>query len=141
MIDRAATLIDEIRQLKIQYVNEVGSGRRAWPRSIKERVFELSDLGIPAKAIGEKTGVPAETVNSWRFQRRHGVDKRFHALAVKPELPEIAKTGTVTVTDKIPKNPYSILVTLPDGIRVEGFDANAIAIIVCALKARGGSCS
>ncbi len=102
-------------------------GSSIWMRASK--ISFIFTTGTIASS-GEKTGVPAETVNSWRFQRRQGVDKRFHALAVKPELPEIAKTGTVTMTDKMPKNPYSILVTLPDGIRVESFDANAIAVNV-----------
>jgi hypothetical protein len=142
MIDRAETLMDEVRQLRAQYVNEVGSGRRVWPRSIKTRVLELEQMGIPPKVIAAKTGVPGETIASWRFHRRHGVDKRFHALAVKSGLPEIANSGTVTVTtNKMPKNPGSILVTLVDGIRIESVDADAIATILCALKAGGSSCS
>lgn len=141
MIDHAETLMDEVRQIRTQYVNEVGSGRRVWPRSIKTRILELEQIGIPPKIIAAKTGVPSETIASWRFHRRHGVDKRFHALAVKPSLPEIAKTGTVTVTDKMSKNPYSILVTMPDAIRVESSDANAIATILCALKTGVSSCS
>lgn len=142
MIDRAETLMDEVRQLRTQYVNEVGSGRRVWPRSIKARILELEQVGIPPKIIAAKTGVPSETIASWRFHRRHGVDKRFHALAVKSALPEIAKSGTVTVaTDKMSKISVSILVTMPDGMRIESVDANAIATILCALKDRGSSCS
>ena len=142
MIDRAETLMDEVRQLRTQYVNEVGSGRRVWPRSIKTRILELEQVGIPPKIIAAKTGVPSETIASWRFHRRHGVDKRFHALAVKSALPEIAKPGTVTVTtNKMSKNSDSILVTLPDGIRIESGDANAIVTILCALKVGGSSCS
>jgi hypothetical protein len=41
----------------------------------------------------------------------------------------------------MPKNSDSILVTLPDGIRIESVDANAIATILCALKAGGPQCS
>ena len=142
MIDRAEALMDEVRQLRMQYVNEVGSGRRVWPRSIKTRILELEQIGIPPKVIAAKTGVPSETIASWRFHRRHGVDKRFHALAVKSAFPEIAKSGTVTATtDKMPKNFGSILVTLTDGIRIESVDADAIARILCALKAGGLPCS
>lgn len=142
MIDRAETLMDEVRQLRTQYVNEVGSGRRVWPRSIKARILELEQVGIPPKIIAAKTGVPSETIASWRFHRRHGVDKRFHALAVKSALPEIAKPGTVTVTtNEMPKNGGSIVATLPGGIRIESADANAIATILCALKNGRSLCS
>jgi hypothetical protein len=142
MIDHAETLMDEVRQLRTQYVNEVGSGRRVWPRSIKTRILELEQVGIPPKIIAAKTGVPSETIASWRFHRRHGVDKGFHALAVKSALPEIAKSGTVTVTtNKMSKNSDSILVTLPDGLRIESVNVNAIVTILCALKVGSSSCS
>ena len=142
MIERAEILMDEIRQLRTQYVNAVGAGRRVWPRSIKARILELEQVGIPPKVIAVKTGVPSETIASWRFHRRHGVDKRFHALAVKSALPEIPKSGTVTVTEnKMPKNSDSILVTLADGTRIKSTNAAAIATILCALKAGGLSCS
>lgn len=142
MIDRAETLMDEVRQLREQYVNEVGSGRRVWPRSIKTRILELEQVGIPPKIIAAKTGVPSETIASWRFHRRHGVDKRFHALAVKSGIPEIAKSGTVTVTaNKMTKSSGSIVVTLPDGIRIESADTDAIVTILCALRTGDPSCS
>jgi hypothetical protein len=142
MIDHAETLMDEVRQLRTQYVNEVGSGRRVWPRSIKTRILELEQVGIPPKIIAAKTGVPSETIASWRFHRRHGVDKGFHALAVKSALPETAKSGTVTVTtNKMSKNSDSILVTLPDGLRIESVNVNAIVTILCALKVGSSSCS
>ena len=64
MIDRAETLMDEVRQLRTQYVNEVGSGRRVWPRSIKARILELEQVGIPPKIIAAKTGVPVCVGNS-----------------------------------------------------------------------------
>ena len=41
MVDRAEQLISEIRQIKAQYVKEVGRGRRAWPQAIKGRIAEL----------------------------------------------------------------------------------------------------
>lgn len=141
MVDRAESLMDEIRQLKVQYVNEVGTGRRVWPRSIKERIFELVDLGLPAAVIAKKTSISSETISSWKFQRRHGVDKRFHALSVKTALPAIANPGTVTVPEnKIPKNPSLIVMTWPDGLRIESTDAQKLSTIAVALRAKGAPC-
>jgi hypothetical protein len=63
-------LMQEISDLRSQYVAEVGSGRRVWPRSIKERVTALDEMGVSAKQISQKSGVGYATILQWRFKRR-----------------------------------------------------------------------
>src|SRR4051794_6733469 len=108
MVNRAENLISEIKQIKSQYVKEVGRGRRVWPRSIKDRVAELDSLGVSARIVATETGIPYETVTLWRHKRRKaGVV--FHSVAVLPEaVPSISKAATVTVaksemSDEIPQ--------------------------------------
>ena len=72
MVDKASGLNGEIRQIKAQYVVEVGEGRRVWLKSIKTWVAELDELGIPAKQVAERSGIPHETVILWRYKRRRG---------------------------------------------------------------------
>jgi transposase-like protein len=151
MVEEAKVLIDEIQQLRTQYVAEVGRGRRVWPRSIKERIIRLDQLGLPAKIIADRTGVPNETIASWRHKVRHGLNKNFHVVTVQPEasatrsFPELSKSVAVTVPeDKIPSPPSTvfgskalIVVTTPKGIRIEAAEPKAIIDILSGL-AKGG---
>jgi hypothetical protein len=59
-------LIDEIRQIREQYLPEVGSGSRvSWPESIRSRVLALARLGVARKRIAELTEIPAATIFLW----------------------------------------------------------------------------
>jgi hypothetical protein len=126
MQDQAEILVHEIRQLREQYTAEVGHGRRVWPRSIKERVEKLDEIGITAKQISQETGIGYETILQWRFKRRQRVKRQFHEVSVTPETKAIAKIGTVAVP-KIsqPKKVAKIgtvTVTTPEGFRIETSD-------------------
>jgi hypothetical protein len=122
-------VVDEIKQIRAQYANEVGEGRRAWPRSIRSRVDELEDHGLKPKLIAEMTGVPYETVCYWRYTRKSTDKKSFHAIAVvTPKEKDVARpeknlTVTVKSTAKssIPSNsvPLAVTVTTPDGLKME----------------------
>lgn len=149
MVEEARILIDEIRQLKTQYVAEVGQGRRVWPRSIKERIIRLDQLGLSSKIIADKTGVPNETIASWRHKVRHGLNKNFHILSVQSStsLPELSKSVTVTVPvpdDKIPsplvalESKTPIIVVTPNGLRIESIEPKSIIEILIGLSQLGG---
>lgn len=134
MIDRASTLIDEISQIKAQYMAEVGTGRRAWPKSIKTRVAELDGLGIPAKGVAQRTGIPYETVILWRYKRRQaGKSGGFHELRVaEAKLPTISKCVTVTAPKSEMPNPLTM--TTPEGYRIEGLSEEMLMRLIAGLR-------
>lgn len=129
MADQIENLIQEITQLKAQWIAEVGEGRRKWPRSIKERVEKLDDdMGMPAKQISVETGIGYETLLSWRFTRRQKFKRQFHQIQVETPTKAIAKIDTVTVpkiaeSKKIGKIG-TVTVTTPDGFKIETLDVD-----------------
>jgi hypothetical protein len=126
MQDQAVNLMSEIFQLREQYTAEVGQGRRVWPRSIKERVEKLDEIGIAAKQISQQTGIGYETILQWRFKRRQRVKRQFHEVSVVPETKAIAKIDTVTVPKKSSSKKFAkigtVTVTTPEGFRIETSD-------------------
>ena len=121
-MDRAAQLIDEITQLTIQYKNEVPGGRRAWPKSIKERVFELVDSGAKRGEICERTGIAYHTIHGWLDQRKASLPATFEQVAVVAEVPTKRKrrgprkSSTVTVKNEV----VTVTVKTPNGYVIEG---------------------
>ena len=143
MVDEVARLFSEIQQIKAQYVAEVGRGRRVWPRSIKERIAKLDELGLPPKAIAEKTEVPYDTIILWRYKRRTSGPAVFHELSVGrvASLPIISKSATVTVPTKemsLEGNPAPLRLTTPDGFVIEGFSEAAVIAFIARIRASGG---
>lgn len=128
MLTEAERLIGEIRQIKEQYQIEVGSKRRPWLKSIRERIEALERLGVGAKTISFDTGVPYHTILQWQFlKRKKSKTNEFHQLTVaelKPSIP----TSTVTVAGT-PKTIATVTVTTPSGFRIEG-SAEAICKIL-----------
>jgi transposase-like protein len=155
MVDQASRLIEEIQQIKAQYVAEVGKGRRVWPRSIKERAARLDEMGVPAKALAKQTGISYETLILWRYNRRHAQPGGFHEVKVeaRPALPvptaamskvnSISKSTTVTATNfEMPPGHSAmqgaVRVTTPNGFVVEGLDSAAVALLIDTLSRSGG---
>jgi hypothetical protein len=60
-------LVDEIQQIIAQYKSEIrcGSGRVAWPESVRTRVISLARLEVPKKQIADLTDIPLATVFLW----------------------------------------------------------------------------
>ena len=143
MLDFMSTteLIEEIKQISIQYNSEVGRGRKAWPKSIKERVAKLFEAGLRATAIAERTGLAYFTVLKWRppgqkkaLRRRS--EPRFKELAIVET--ESAPIVSVTVP-QIPAKPNASLdseiaivtVTNPEGFKI---DVRGIALAAKLLR-------
>ena len=120
MEDEAKSLIDEVRQMREQYQTEVGTaGRKAWPRSIKERVMRLDKMSLGTKRVAELTGVPYETILQWRYTAKHHGKKQFHALAVV----DSKQTATVTVPALQAEsvlNNATVTVAAANGLKIEG---------------------
>ena len=134
MVQEAERLITEIKQIKEQYQIEVGSKRRPWPRSIRERIELLEKLGVRSKVIAMDTGVPYHTILQWQFlKRKKSKAVGFHQLAVK-ESKSMVPASAVTVTTG-PRAVATVTVTTPLGFKIEG-PAEAICKI---LKSNRGS--
>lgn len=118
-------LIEEIKQITLQYRAEVSSGRKPWPNSIITRVQELISSGLTIKKISDLTGIPYYSILNWRHRgQMNKKEKSFHVVAVKPSNQITEKTVTVTVPTSINK-VATVTVTTPDGyqIKIEGFEA------------------
>jgi hypothetical protein len=117
MNNRLTILCDEIKQIHEQYVQQVGpSGRKAWPKAIKERALEVDRLVNSTKEAAELTGLSADLFYYWRSQAKKS---GFKSLAVVEK-----KSPSVTVT-----------VTTPKGYMIEGLPADMALEFL--LKVRG----
>jgi len=118
-------LIQEIKDIKSQWENEVGpSGRKVWPKAIKQRIFRLIDQKVPRRDIAQKTGVPYETINVWvhkGLKRKALTAQSFHPISVKNEI------ATVTVPYP-PKN--EITFKTPKGYEIHGLGVSEILAII-----------
>lgn len=119
MVKEAERLIGEIKQIKEQYQVEVGSKRRPWPKSVRERIDALERLGVKAKTIAGDTGVPYHTILQWQFlKRKKSKTNEFHQLTVaEPKSAVLAPTVTVKAETKI---FATVTVTTPSGFKIEG---------------------
>jgi hypothetical protein len=108
---RRDELLQDIREMTAQYRAEIPGGRKAWPKSIREKVLELSRLGMKASAIAEATGLTYFTVHGWKKRA-----PAFSAVA-------ITKAATVTVPI-LPAGPAlppaTVTVTTKSGLKIEG---------------------
>lgn len=58
-------LLDEITQIREQYVREVPGQRRSWPESLRARVLALARLGVQPSKIAKMTGISRASVFLW----------------------------------------------------------------------------
>ncbi len=126
MTERSENLIQEIIQIREQYFAEVGEDkRRAWPKSIRDRMLELCSQKYNRKELAKRTGIPYETIMQWLYVQRHAT-KMFQPVHIQDD---------VTVTPNSPPMPIktelnsTVTVTFPDGCRVEGSPGAVIEVI------------
>jgi len=132
---RATQLINEIRDLTEQYHAEVGSQRKPWPNSIRERVIELVATGMSRKETAEATRVPYDTINQWFFKKSQEQKDSFHTVTVTNKKPG-SKLNLATVTVPKTKNITSssspagkVHVTTPKGYKLEGEPCDLIEVL------------
>jgi hypothetical protein len=121
MSSESDRLLAEIKQIKQQYQHEVGSKRRPWPRSIRDRISALEKMGVSPREISDGSGVPYHTILQWKFlKRKLDKNKSFHPMVVNNEgdLP-VKSPPTVTVKTDL-KPSRTVTVTTPLGFRIEG---------------------
>lgn len=128
MTVQSENLIQEIIQVREQYFAEVGEDkRRAWPKSIRDRMLELCSQKYNRKELAKRTGIPYETIMQWLYVQRHAT-KMFQPVHIQDD-------ATVTVAPKSAPMPIktesnsTVTVTFPDGCRVEGSLGAVIEVI------------
>lgn len=117
-ISELEKLLGELAQLQGQYKSEVPGARKAWPRSIKERVAKVAELGVSSAEIARQTKIPYYTIHGWAKSQSRKAPGKFREIAVvaarqAPAPPaSVAESGTVTVT-------------MPNGCKIEGLSSSA----------------
>jgi transposase-like protein len=112
----AEQLFDEVRQIMIQYKKEVdGVGGYRWPKSLKERIAKLIELGVPRRRIANETGFPRATIYAWfrRPRKQEGQSGQFIPMSVLSKSP-------VSRLDLDPVKSSHISIKLPNGIEISG---------------------
>lgn len=116
-------LYNEIREIYCQYKLEVPNGRRTWPVSIKSRILELWKLGVSTNEIASKTELPAQTMYSWRQNRKKAnetflpipiIKKRHHKLSL-----QLSQLESKTNLMHKPDPTITVTVIISDQIRLE----------------------
>lgn len=126
-------IFSEIKQIKEQYAREVSGRRRPWPKSIKDRVWKLNELGHSLHSIAREIAIPYMTLKSWERKRCSS----FRAVKVRglgaSRLPTTVDRLTAdrsTVEGTTAQDQSSASVILPSGIRIEGLDFESL-IVLC----------
>lgn len=118
-------LIDELKQIKVQYESEVGTGgRKVWPRSIRDRVAQLFTANLSGVKVAEQTGLPYYTDLKWRPRQKPRGRNAFRELAVVKSAPLNSKNlATVTESQNFERfevqKVATVTMTTPDGYRLE----------------------
>ena len=136
-------LVAEIQQIITQYKSEIrhGSGRVAWPESVRTRVISLARLEVPKKQIADLTDIPIATVFLWTRSipsRGRGRPPLHPASELEPgfrELPRASgsqyKTTVVgmnALTEKMAiDSPIGLVIETPGGFRITGFSSEKSA--------------
>lgn len=129
-------VIQEIKQIAIQYKAEVGSRRKPWPKAIITRVQDLISQGLTIKKISEITEIPYYSILNWRHRGQMAkAEKKFHAIAVVDQ-----KAATVTVPSNMKLKTALVTVTTPDGFEIK-IDGDIISALELLKALRGNRCS
>jgi hypothetical protein len=121
-------LYREIRELFEQYKLEVPKKRRPWPVSIQTRVMALWKMGISSHTIEAETGLPAQTMYSWR-QRIKQEKPGFLPATVVQKRRHRSNASNVPLSQSEVR-PITVTVIVGNGIRLEGVPIDRVAQIV-----------
>lgn len=129
IMDRVNELYTEIRQIYQQYLKEVPKKRRPWPESIKARILELWRLGVSSHQISLETGLPTQTMYSWRQKLKKSDSGFLPVPIVKKRHRRSNFDIQLSQLEAEVKNPTVTVIT-PDGFRIEGVPTSEVAIIM-----------
>lgn len=116
-------IFDEIRQIRTQYESEVGRARKAWPKSIRERVVRLSRLGLRYKKIAERSGISANTIYTWMPRQEKHSKGELTLISLPVSVPE--PQGRHTKKLRHEKTP-TVTVKIGDQIKITGLRASEV---------------
>jgi hypothetical protein len=132
----ATEMVAEIKQIHEQYLAEVGvGGHKVWPRSIRDRIFELVENVGSVKAASDMCGISCQTIYQWRSDLKKN---NFKSLTVVESAP---KSTTVTVPkvnlESRPKeSSTTVTVITPGGFTIKGLKASDALKILLKLGIR-----
>jgi hypothetical protein len=134
-------ILDELQQICEQYRREMPSKRKPWPESIRERIFQLRDLGLSFHTISVETGIPAMTLYSWGPDGKTRKRRKRGGAFLPVKVVEAATPTTVTVKHDTRPPPEesrrslgTVTIVLTTGIRVEGLDVASAADLLRRLS-------
>jgi hypothetical protein len=133
-------LLAEIKQIRTQYLAEVGTGGyKVWPKSIRDRVLVFADLVGSTRKAAEACEISAETIYQWRAEAKKSKFKM---------LPVVERSSkSVTITDPNRTNlkplvqsevttPATVTVTTPEGFVFSGLDQAQVLALLFKLRAQ-----
>lgn len=124
MDDKVTALFSELSQICEQYKREVPGGRRAWPKSIKDRVFALQRLGISAHQVAKQVPIPYMTIVSWNAaERKKGKFLPVKVVKGEPTTVTVASRARRDQKHRGPAPVTTVTVVTPTGFRIEGLPA------------------
>lgn len=145
MNDRIQNLFSELEQICEQYKEQVPGRRRAWPKAVKERIEELSLLGVNGYEVSKRIPVPYMTIVSWRSKAKSRDSSSPGFLPVKIVDEKRPTTVTVKRRGRKPKQSSTqasntlttVTVVAPNGFRIEGLPIEfAMSLMTSAAVAR-----
>lgn len=118
-MDRQEQLLSELKQISEQYAKEVSGKRRAWPKSIRERVIAARREHISFERICAATGIPLQTMYSWRIGGERA--SAFLPVRVAPKAPYVQQPLLESRRRGSRTRPTTTVVVVVVGkVRIEG---------------------
>jgi transposase len=128
--ERVRVLISEICQIHAQYKIEVPKQRRPWPKSILDRIFELWSLGMTTHQIATETGLPAQTMYSWKQRMKKSESPGFRQITKSRRQRRRSRFDLQLSQLENKKMTTTVTVVVSDGTRVEGVPLESAAELV-----------
>lgn len=114
-------ILKELSEISRQYLVEVPSRRKTWPRSMRERILQLRQLKVRYDEIAAASGVPRTTLYSWARRAGDAVISKAGAFKQLPMTPSPVMKTT---------EPTTITVVVGTRVRVEMKDLATAARFV-----------
>lgn len=129
----SSDLVSEIKHLLGQYQNEVGNGGyKVWPKSIRDRIFELCEVLGSSTEAADLCGISVHTIYKWRYDEKQ---KSFKSLPVvqvskKPITVTVPKTKTSDAKSEV----VTVTVTTPRGFKIQGLNLRGVLDMIRELE-------
>jgi transposase-like protein len=127
-MDKQEQLLSELKQISEQYANEVSGKRRAWPKSIRERVIAARREKISFERISEATGIPLQTMYSWRIGKQRA--SAFLPVRVAPKASYVQQPLLESRKARPGRRqPTTVVVVVGLKLRIEGLSLEQAILV------------